>query len=587
MYVRKTKIVCTIGPASDSPETLEKLMLSGMNVARLNFSHGSHENHLILAENIKRIREKLEKPVALLADTKGPEIRIKTFKQGPIALESGDKFTLTTKEIEGSKEKVSVTYKELTQVLEPGNRVLLDDGLIALEVEEITDTDIVCKVLNGGPLSNRKSINLPGIKTSMPYMDEKDRDDIKFAYDNDFDFIALSFVRSAADIVQVKSLLDEMGPNRLELIAKIENAEGVENIDEIIREADGIMVARGDLGVEIRFEELPAIQKTMISKCYRAGKKVITATQMLESMVRNPRPTRAEVTDVANAIHDGTSATMLSGETAAGKYPIESLETMVKIAEETEQSIDFKQKFNDISRGDELSSNITNAVSYATCATAHDLGAAAIVAVSLNGSSGRMVARYRPQVPIVVSTPMVKTYMQMALTWGVVPMLSEYVESTEELFKTAAEQALNSGVAKDGELVVITGSSSTVSGITNSLQVHVLGNILASGVGACGEGRVTSRACVISRRSSNVNFNVGDVLVIDKTTNDILRLLKRSKGLVTEEAPEESGAVAAAIALDLPVVAAVEGATRVIADGSGIILDPVRGYIHNRSAEEA
>jgi pyruvate kinase len=554
-----------------------------MNVTRLNFSHGSHESHLKKASLIKEIREELGCPVALLADTKGPEIRIKTLKESPVELMPEQIFTLTTREVEGTNEIVSVTYAELPSILTKGDRVLLDDGLIELVVESKTDTDISCHVMNGGALCNRKSVNLPGIKTNMHYMDEKDKADIKFAYENDFDYIALSFVRTARDVFEVKNYLTTLGPSRCELIAKIENLEGVENIDAIIREADGIMVARGDLGVEIPFERLPAIQKELISKCYTAGKRVITATQMLESMIRNPRPTRAEVTDIANAVHDGTSAIMLSGETAAGKYPVESLRTMVKIAEETEQSIDYKQKFYE--KDHSYGKNITNAISHATCTTAHDLGAAAIVAVTKGGSTGRMISRFRPQTRIVVSTPSKKTYMQMALSWGVTPLLSEFIESPDALFKAAAEQIKQAKLAKDGDLIVVTGSSSLHYNITNSLQVHILGNILASGKGE-GTVRVEGKACVISRQSLSCNFSSGDILVIDKTTNDILHLIKRAGGIVTEEEAAESGAVSAAIALDIPVIAGVENATRLITDGSEIILDPVSGQICNNNAAD-
>ena len=583
MHVRKTKIVCTIGPASDSPEVLKELILSGMNVARLNFSHGSHESHLEKANRVKQARDELGRPLALLADTKGPEIRIKTLKTSPVELVQDQVYTLTTRDIEGDGKIVSVTYEGLPAVLSEGDRVLLDDGLIELKVESKTDTDIICRVMNGGALCNRKSVNLPGIKTNMPYMDEQDKADIKLAYDNDFDFIALSFARTAKDVFDVKNYLSTLGPSRCELIAKIENAEGVENIDEIIREADGIMVARGDLGVEIPFEQLPAIQKILISKCYTAGKRVITATQMLESMIRNPRPTRAEVTDIANAVHDGTSAIMLSGETAAGKYPVESLRTMVKIAEETEQSIDYKQKFYD--KDHSYGKNISNAISHATCTTAHDLGAAAIVAVTKSGVTGRMISRFRPETRIVVSTPSRKTYMQMALSWGVTPLLSEIIDAPDALFKAAAEQTKQAGLANDGDLIVVTGSSSLHYNITNSLQVHILGNILASGKGD-GSGRVSAKACVISRRSLSGNFSSGDILVIDKTTNDILHLIKRAGGIVTEEEAGESGAVAAAIAFGIPIISSVENATKLITDGSEILLDPVKGRIYNKDTDE-
>ena len=582
MYVRKTKIVCTIGPASEDPSVLQKFIENGMDVARLNFSHGSHDNHLKNAKVIKKLRHDIGRSVALLADTKGPEIRICTFAEDltPVELAAGQEFTLTTRDVPGTCEIVSVTYNRLPEIIKKGDKILIDDGLIELQAREVTQTDIVCRVINGGPLSDKKSVNLPGIITDMPFMDERDKSDMRFAYENDFDYLSLSFVRTAKDIIAVKSFLADLGPARLELIAKIENAEGVANIDAIIREADGIMVARGDLGVEIPFEELPAIQKMLIDKCYSAGKKVITATHMLESMVQNPRPTRAEVTDIANAVYDGTSAIMLSGETAIGKYPIESLQTMKKIAIQAEKSIDYKQRF--YARDYSMSKNITNAISHATCTTAHDLGAAAIVAVTRNGNTGRMISRFRPETPIVVSTPVEKTYMQMALSWGVTPLLAEIQDTPDALFKTAADQVVQAGLAKDGDLIVITGSSSSSSSITNSLQIHVIGDLLAAGKGI-GSKRVSSRACVICCRTPTGHFSSGDILVIDKTTNDILRLLKRASGVVTEEEASESGAVAAAIALDIPVIASVENATRLITDGGGIVVDTTSGHVYNES----
>jgi len=589
MYIRKTKIVCTIGPASENPKILKKLITGGMDAARINFSHGNHESHLVLTENIKKLRAELGVPVALLADTKGPEIRVKQFKKSPVTLTAGEVFTLTTREVDGTNEIVSVTYSQLPKFLARGNKILLDDGLIELQVEDTNETDIICRILNGGPLSNRKSINLPGISTQMPYMDEQDMLDIKFAYDNDFEFLALSFVRSAKDVILVKNYLDSLGPNRLEILSKIENAEGVDNIDEIIRESDGTMVARGDLGVEIPFEELPAIQKLIIKKSYTAGKRVITATQMLDSMMRNPRPTRAEVSDIANAVYDGTSAIMLSGETAAGKYPLESLEAMRKVAEQTEKAINYKQRFIE-SPYSAAGKNITNAISHATCSTAHDLGAAAIVTVTRNGSTARMISRFRPDTPIVASTPSIKTYMQMALNWGIIPLLTEFVDSPDALFKVAAEQTMQAGIAKEGDLIVITGSATSsasfsTSSITNSLQVHVLGNLLASGKGAGAQKRVSSRACIFTRNAPVGQFINGDILVIEKTTTTILRLIKHAKGVVTEENASESGAVAAAIALDIPVVASAEEATRLITDGGGIVIDSVKGHVYNKNAD--
>lgn len=576
--MQKTKIVCTIGPSSETPEILKEMILGGMNVARMNFSHGSHEEHLEKVNNIKKLRTELNRPIALLLDTKGPEIRIKKFIDSPVELKNGQLFTLTTRDVEGTSEIVSITYYDLPASVYEGARILLDDGLIELVVDHVDGTDIICRVINRGLLSDNKSLNLPGISTNMPYLNEKDKEDLKFAYDHDFDYIALSFVRSAHDVIMAKSFLAGLGPTRCELIAKIENAEGVNNIDEIIRVSDGIMVARGDMGVEIPFEELPGIQKTLITKGYTAGKKVITATQMLESMIRNPRPTRAEITDIANAIYDGTSAIMLSGETASGKYPVESLKTMVKIAKKTEMSIDYKSRF--YAYKSNLAHSITNAISHATCTTAHDLGAVAIVAVTLNGSTPRMISRFRPGVKIVAVTPKIKTYMQLALNWGVIPILSEYKESRKGLFHDAAKKTEEAGLAKEGDLIVITGSSSPNAGVTNTLQVHVLGNILARGVGH-GELPVRAKACIMSSREQFSSFTDGGVVVIDKTTHEALQLLRRAKGVITEEEYSESGVWAAAIALDIPVITSAADATKLIPDGSSVIIDPAYGLVYN------
>jgi pyruvate kinase len=580
--MRKTKIICTIGPATETTEMLRELVLGGMNVARLNFSHGTHEQHLEKVVKIKKLREELECPVALLMDTRGPEIRVKTFKENTVELKRGQKFILTTRDIEGDSEVVSVTYEDLPNDLHKGARVLLDDGLIELIVEKIDGTDILCTVNNDGLISNRKSINLPGITTKMPYISEKDEEDLIFAYENDFDYIALSFVRSAQDILKVKNFLANLGPSRCELIAKIENADGVNNIDEIIRASNGIMVARGDMGVEIPFEELPGIQKSLIKKCYRGGKKVITATQMLESMIRNPRPTRAEITDIANAIYDGTSAIMLSGETTVGQYPIECLMTMVKIAEKTEAAIDYEKRFYNYEFDHER--NVTNAISHATCTTAHDLDAAAIVTVTLNGSTARMISRFRPEVKIIAVTPKKKTYMQLALSWGVIPLLSEFKDSPDEMFHDAVKLAEAAGLAKDGDLIVTTGSSSSRANVTNTLQVHVLGNILARGIGHSSQ-TAKSKACLISRNSKDFSFTDGDIVVIDRTTNNALHILRRAKGVITEEDFSESGIAAAAIALDIPVITSAVDATKLITDGGSIYIDTLQGLVYNGEFE--
>ena len=468
--MRKTKIVCTLGPATDNYSVLKKLVRAGMNVARLNMSHGDHAEHKKRIEMVRRVREELDTPVAILMDTKGPEIRIKTFENGKVFLNAGDPFTLTVKEVKGDVTRVSVTYKDLPKHLKAGDRILINDGLIELKVEEVFSEDILTTVVDGGELSVRKSINLPGIAIDMPYLSEADKDDIRFAIEQDADYIALSFVRSADDVRQVKNLMALSGGENIQLISKIENRQGVTNAAEILELSDGIMVARGDMGVEIPFEELPSIQKDLIKQCYRIGKKVITATQMLESMIYNPRPTRAETSDVANAIYDGTSAIMLSGETAAGKYPVEAVKTMAKIAEKTESCINFKKRFR---LSDHHMTSITDAVSHSTCAAAFDLGAKAIITVTQSGYTARKVSRFRPECVIVAATTSRKVYNQLALNWGVVPTMSAVQTSPDALFRHAALCALNTGLVKEGDLVVLTGSSEVgKTGKSNTMRIE-------------------------------------------------------------------------------------------------------------------
>ena len=396
--LRKTKIICTLGPATEDESVLRRLMLGGMNAARFNFSHCTHEDAAKKLEAVTRLREELGLPIATILDTKGPEIRVKTFQNGPVQLRAGDTFTLTTREVEGDEKMVSITYQDLTKDLKAGARVLIDDGLVELRAEEVTDTDIVCTVINGGQVSNHKGINVPGTQLSMPFISEQDRADIIFGIEHGFDYIAASFTRSAKDILAIRNILKEYDCHSINIIAKIENMEGVDNIDEILRVVEGIMVARGDMGVEIPLEDVPVLQKQLIQKSYLAGKQVVTATQMLDSMIKNPRPTRAESTDVANAIYDGTSCIMLSGETAAGKYPVEALETMVRIAEKAEESINYIKRFNSRDNSD-VAFDVTNAISHATCTTAHDLGAKAIVTVTKGGGTARQLSKFRPMYP--------------------------------------------------------------------------------------------------------------------------------------------------------------------------------------------
>ena len=477
MNFRKTKSICTLGPAVDSEEMLRKLMEGGMNCARFNFSHGTHETHLATLNRLRRIRDELGYPVATMMDTKGPEIRIKSFQNGPITLNPGDHFILTTWDMEGTDNEVSVTYENLHNEVAPGTRILIDDGLIELRVENIEGQDIHCTVVSGGPLSNNKSINIPDTKIHLPALTDKDREDLRFAAENDFDFVAASFIRKAQDILDIREELAKWGGERIRIIAKIENREGVENFDEILAASDGAMVARGDLGVEIPAYEVPMIQKTMISKSALAGKNVVTATQMLDSMMRNPRPTRAEVSDVANAVFDGTSCVMLSGETASGKYPLEALDIMVRTVEAAEAAIDYRDRFI---RQFELdrqvgSQSIDQAISHTCCMTAIDLNASAILAATTSGHSARMISRFRPPCPIIGLTTSEKCRRQMAISFGVQPLLYGSVDSTDRLFALCVETVRKEGVVQSGETVVITaGVPLSSRGTTNLIKVQVV-----------------------------------------------------------------------------------------------------------------
>ena len=472
--MRKTKIICTLGPSTDNEAVLKQLMLSGMNVARINFSHQTHEIQQKRVDMIKKLREELGLPVALLADTKGPEIRLGAFSTKKVTLKEGQQFTLTTKDIVGDQTRASISFPGLPHDVTRGAHILIDDGLIDMEVQSVSSTDISCKVINGGDVSARKGINVPGVKVSMPFISPADRADIRFAVENDFDFIATSFTRTAADVELIKEELERLGCKTMRIIAKIENREGVENAEEILKSSDGLMVARGDLGVEIPLQEIPMIQKKLIKEAYLAGKQVVTATQMLESMIQNPRPTRAEATDVANAVYDGTSAIMLSGETAAGQHPVEAVKTMALIAAVTESDIDYKKRFRMANHTNLC--NVTDAISHATCAAAHDLNAAAIITVTKSGSTARMISKYRPQTDIIGCSPDPKTVRQMNMSWGISPILVAEENTTEMLFSHAVQSAQAAGMLKDGDLAVITaGVPLGKSGTTNMLRVHVVG----------------------------------------------------------------------------------------------------------------
>ncbi len=471
--MRKTKIICTMGPAVDNEEMLRALMLTGMDAARFNFSHGTHESHLATLNKVRRIRDELGAAVATILDTKGPEIRIKTFENGPVTLREGDKFTLTTRDVLGDAGIVSVTYADLHKELESGCRVLIDDGLIELTVDEIQGQDIACTVRSGGTLSNNKSINIPGVSIHLPSLTEKDRDDLRFAAEQDFDFVAASFVRKASDVEDIRACLRECGGEHIRIISKIENREGVDNLEEIIAASDGLMVARGDLGVEIPAYEVPILQKRMIKETSMAGKPVITATQMLDSMIRNPRPTRAEVSDVANAVFDGTSCVMLSGETASGKHPVEAVQTMVDTINAAEQATDYWGRFRrfEFTPG----RSINDAVTHTCCQTAMDLEADAILTPTQTGHTARMIARFRPACPIVALTTTERARRQLAISWGVQPLLAGYVDSTDRLFSMCVQSALKEGAVQSGQMVVITaGVPIGRAGSTNLIKAQVV-----------------------------------------------------------------------------------------------------------------
>lgn len=581
--MRKTKIVCTLGFASQSPEIIGQLIDAGMNVARFNFSHGTHESHKEMFDTLDGIRRERDMPIAALLDTKGPEIRLGKFEEGAVILEEGDMFTLVPEEILGDKTRATVSFPGLAGDIGPGTRLLLDDGLIEMRVANVEDGQIICKVLNGGRVSDRKGVNVPGVSLSMPYISEQDRKDIKFGLELGFDFIAASFVRTADDVLELRKLLSESKHDDTRIIAKIENAQGVSNIDEILRVSDGLMVARGDMGVEIAFEELPGLQKVLIQKAYNAGKVVITATQMLESMVNNPRPTRAEITDVANAIYDGTSAIMLSGETAAGKHPVQACKTMALIAECTEKDINYRKRFETAEYASE-NANVTNAISHATCTTAYDLGAAAIITVTLSGHTARRISKYRPNIPIIGCTTSQKCYRQMAMSWGVVPAIIEREDNLDRLFTKSVEAAREVGIVKDGDLVVLTtGVPLGISGTTNLLKVHIAGDVLVSGIGVNGLTACAPLCVAQNEEEAMRNFHPHDILVISRTTNNLLPLLKNASGIVTEDESANSHAAIVGLTLDIPVVIGAMNATNILKSGTIVTVDAERGVVSNSS----
>ena len=581
--MKKTKIVCTIGPASEDYDKLKELMQLGMNVCRLNFSHGNHEEHLVRINNIKKAREELDLPIAIMLDTKGPEIRLGDFSVPQVQLAIGDKFTLTTREVEGTQDIVSVSYADLPKDVKVGGHILVDDGLVDLKITDITDTDVITEVQNHGILKSRKGVNVPNTKINLPPITEKDKDDLLFAIEQELDFVAASFIRKADDVLDIRKILEENGGANIQIISKIESQEGVDNLEEIIKASDGIMVARGDLGVEIKTETMPMVQKEIIRQTNFAGKPVITATQMLDSMIRNPRPTRAEVTDVANAILDGTDAIMLSGETAAGNYPVEAVTVMSEIADTTENSEDFINSSNH--RMHWLDSFTTNAISRSTRALSVQLGAAAIVTSTTSGSTSKAVSRLRPKAPIIAATFNRDVMRKLALTWGVYPVISTRCDGTDEVIDRAIIASMDKGFVKQGDLIIITaGVPVGVGGTTNLIKVHTIGEILLKGQGI-GRQSITGQVALGNTYDElKDKFQEGDILVANCTDAEIVEFIEKASAVVVEEGGLTSHAAILALHFNKPTIVGADKATEVVEDGETITVDPISGLVYKGSA---
>lgn len=575
--MRRTKIVCTIGPASESPEVIRKMIAAGMDVARFNFSHGTQQVHKIWMDRVTQIASEMGANVALMIDTKGPEIRLGKFEGGRAVLEEGSTFVLTTREVLGNSEIAWVQYPGIVDDVSVGSEVLLGDGNITLVVKSKTPDEIECFVKSGGVISDGKKVNLPGATVSLAPLSEKDMSDIQFGIRQGADFVAASFIRKASDVLEIRRVIEEYGGD-LHIIAKIENREGVENLDEILKVADGLMVARGDLGVEIPAEEVPILQKVMIEKAMRLGKPVITATQMLESMVSKPRPTRAEASDVANAILDGTDAVMLSGETAAGRYPVEAVKIMARIAERTEKALNFS-RFSAI-RVETKAKTTTDAVSHATCTLAEELDAAAIITSTRSGQTTRMVSKYRPKVPIIAATPDIRVMRKLALVWGAKPVLIEPTEDTDTMYKRVVDAAINAGYVREGDMVIITaGVPVGIPGTTNTIKAHTIGNVVLKGTGV-GQHPVTGRVRIIRSSIDAANFTPGEILVTMATHAGLMSLIERSAGIIAEEGGLTSHAAVACLNLGIPAIVGAGGATGILKNGTVVTLDPARGLVY-------
>lgn len=583
--MRKTKIVCTIGPASESPEILAELMKAGMNVARLNFSHGTHEEHAIRIATIRDVAEKLNKTIGILLDTKGPEIRTHDMQNGEVHLTKGNVLDISMKEVLGTTNCISVTYDKLIDDVKQNDKILLDDGLIELRVlaKDHEKGLIHTIVENAGVLKNKKGVNVPGVSVKLPGITEKDAQDILFGIDQGVDFIAASFVRTPKDVLEIRELLEQNGGSHIQIIPKIENQEGVDNIDEIIQVSDGLMVARGDLGVEIPAEEVPLVQKMLINKCNQVGKPVITATQMLDSMQRNPRPTRAEASDVANAIFDGTDAIMLSGETAAGLYPVESVLTMNRIAERTEQSLDYHSIVRQRSR--EKGATMTEALSQAVSNTSINLGVKAVLAPTASGNTAKMIAKYRPGVPIIAITDSQSTAQKLTLVWGVQPIVTKKVNTTDEILDLSVDEALKHNYVDHGDVVIITaGVPVGEAGTTNLLKVHVIGDLLAKGQGV-GKLSIVGKAIVAKNANEALAYDTnGCILVTIATDREMMPIIENCAGIITEEGGLTSHAAVVGLSLGIPVIVGVNEATTLIRHGQEITMDAETGVIYKGHA---
>ncbi len=583
--MRKTKIVCTIGPASESEEVLEKLIRAGMNVARLNFSHGSHEEHAARIERIRAVSKKVGKIVGILLDTKGPEIRTHKMENDAIDLEVGQMIDISMKEVLGNKERFSITYEKLIEDVKEGSIILLDDGLIELVVKNVDKANglISTYVQNAGTLKNNKGVNVPGVSVQLPGITEKDAKDILFGIEQEVDFIAASFVRRAKDVLEIRELLEKNNGSHIQIIPKIENQEGVDNIDEIIQVSDGLMVARGDLGVEIPAEEVPLVQKKLIQKLNDAGKPVITATQMLDSMQRNPRPTRAEASDVANAIFDGTDAIMLSGETAAGMYPVEAVKTMDKIARRTENAVDYRANVNKLSKGREV--NLTDAIGQAVAHTAINLKVKAVIAPTESGYTAKMISKFRPGVPIIAVTSSSKPSRKLTLVWGVYPIVGKKAHSTDEILEISVEESILHHYVTHGDLVIITaGVPVGEAGTTNLMKVHVIGDMVAKGQGI-GKLTAVGKATVVHSADDLKGKDTSDSIIVTiGSDKDMIPAIEKCRGLITEEGGLTSHAAVVGLSLGIPVIVGVENATNIISDGQELTLDAETGVIYNGHA---